>query len=320
MTGILALNCPFSPGLQVNTPRSRRTSDATEETAAVPEDAASPAEKEKPGGDLHDVYFRLRQSILSGSIAPGAILNQVHIARLYGVSRTPVREALRMLQAEGLVEAQFQHRMRVTEVTPQEVDAVYATWILVQSLGVALTVPRITPAELDLIRSALHDMNESAPVRHGSSADWDNYHVIFHRRLVMHAGPVITESIENSWSRSERARRAFMRTAPQSWLDSEEEHNTLVEAYADRSIARAVQTTSRQLARIARIVIGNIDPGYEPVAIRQALNLTASPISSGIDGVIGNLLARPAKNGSTRNGPVANAPAGRAAKARKAAD
>lgn len=234
-----------------------------------------PARNTRSGGDLHDVYYRLRQGILSGAIAPGEIINQVHIAKLYGVSRTPVREALRMLQAENLVEAQFQHRMRVTAVTPQEVDAVYATWILVQCLGAAMTVPRINADELAEIRQALHDMHCADPLRTGSSEKWQDKHFVFHRKLVMHAGPVIIESIENCWSRSERARRAYTRTAPESWHDSEDEHNALVEAYAAGDIAHAVYISGRQLVRIARIVIGHIDPGYEPQAIRQAMNLAS---------------------------------------------
>ncbi len=117
--------------------------------------AHTPEKEGGTGGDLHDVYHRLREDILKGSVAPGEVLNQVHIAKTHGVSRTPVREALRLLQAEGLVEAQFQHRTRVTKVTPEEVDAVYASWIVMQSLGVALTVSlleRIRGLEL-LVRS-----------------------------------------------------------------------------------------------------------------------------------------------------------------------
>ena len=63
----------------------------------------------------------MRQDILSGELEPGEILDQVHIARRYGVSRTPVREALRVLQAENLGDAQRQCRTRVTKVTSREV-------------------------------------------------------------------------------------------------------------------------------------------------------------------------------------------------------
>src|SRR4051794_13023573 len=50
-------------------------------------------------------YERIRELVLSGSVAPGAKLGQVELAEQLGISRTPVREALRRLSAEGLVEA-----------------------------------------------------------------------------------------------------------------------------------------------------------------------------------------------------------------------
>ena len=225
------------------------------------------------GSGVHEVYERLRQEILDGSIAPGEIVNQVHVAKRVGVSRTPVREALRMLQAENLVEAQFQYRMRVTEITPQEVDATYATWILVQALGTALTVAAVTPGDMVLIREALREMNAHNPARSGSKGGWGSSHTLFHQRLLAHAGQVIIDSVADCWTRLERARHVYMNTAPQSWLDSEEEHNELADAYEAGDVERAVHIATRQLTRIARIVISNIDPLYEPVAIREALNL-----------------------------------------------
>lgn len=254
------------------TPRAKKEPVKTSETGIGHADAA----KKKPaaGGDLHDVYHRLRQDILSGDLEPGEILNQVHIARHYGVSRTPVREALRMLQAENLVDAQFQHRTRVTRVTSQEVDSVYATWILMQSLGVALTVPLVTEVELGTLQHALDALNESSPLHDGAQDEWEHLHIDFHRLLVMHAGPIIQASIDNCWSRSERARRLHMRSAPQSWLASEVEHRDVVAAFEAGSVAQAVHAASRQLARNALAVIASIDPSYEPRAIREALKLT----------------------------------------------
>ncbi|GGX22849.1 transcriptional regulator [Pigmentiphaga litoralis] len=256
--------------------RTVKTKATSVDAPADPGAAAGTA----AGGGLHDVYRRLRQSIITGELPPGAIINQVHIARMYGMSRTPVREALRMLQAENLVEAQFQHRMRVTDVTPSEVDAVYANWILVQSLGTALTVPRVTPDEVQVIKDALRAMNEHSPTRGGDPAQWSQAHSVFHRSLMQHANPVIREAIDNCWSRLERARRAYMRNAPQSWQDSEEEHIGLVAAYEAGDTDRAVYLATRQLSRIARIVISNIDPMYEVVAIREALRFVTGAAAS----------------------------------------
>ena len=60
------------------------------------------------------VYSSLRESILNGAIAPGSFLSQVQLASNLGVSRGPLREAVRMLQREGLVEAEVNRRGRVS--------------------------------------------------------------------------------------------------------------------------------------------------------------------------------------------------------------
>lgn len=251
--------------------------DRNDDGRTASDEALTPesTERKNAGGDIHRVYSLLRKRIISGEVASGEVLNQVHIARELGVSRTPVREAFRILQTENLVDTNHQHRVRVTQITPAEVDSVYATWIVVQALGTALTVPRITEGELQAIRRTLSDM-KAHTLGEAAGTDWDDSHVHFHRALVMHAGPMILETINKCWSRSERARRTYMRASLQSYGASHEEHSGLADAYAERDVAKAIYLSSRQLARIARMVIGNIDPAYEPSAVRDALKMATN--------------------------------------------
>jgi DNA-binding GntR family transcriptional regulator len=233
------------------------------------------------GGDLHDVYFRIRQGILDGELKPGAIINQVHVARQLAVSRTPVREALRMLQAEGLIEAQFQHRMRVTRVTPQEVDAVYAMWILNQSLAMALTLPRHSATDLRRLSAAHGAMRACCPPKLGPQAGWEKQHRQFHQLLITHAGPVLEAAIESCWSRSERARRSHWHSTASAWRESAAEHQGLLKACRAGAVQEAIALMCRQLARVALGVIVDIDPDYSPQAITEALCLTMGSMGAG---------------------------------------
>ncbi len=76
------------------------------------------------------LHRRLRKLILDGSYPPGTLLSQVEVAEALGVSRTPLREALRMLQEEGLIEAERNQRARIPSFDPQVLDALYASRIL----------------------------------------------------------------------------------------------------------------------------------------------------------------------------------------------
>src|SRR6202000_3510828 len=88
------------------------------------------------------VHAYLRECILDGTLTPGTKLSQVSLARQLGVSRTPLREVLRMLQEEGLVEIEPNHRARVAGLDPQELDDVYASRILLGTLALSMTMTR----------------------------------------------------------------------------------------------------------------------------------------------------------------------------------
>lgn len=221
--------------------------------------------------DSVSIYQRLRGEILKGSLPPGHVLNTVHVASAYQVSRTPVREALRMLQTEGLVDAEYQHRMRVTAITAEDVDAVYATWILMQSLALGLTIPMTTRPELGELKAALEAMNSIERSGTKSRVAWDRHHRTYLQCLIRHAGPAIIRTIENCWLRSERARRFNSRTA--SPPASSAEHSAVVAAFVEGDVARAIELECKHLSKGALEVIKKIDDGYRPRAIEQALAL-----------------------------------------------
>jgi DNA-binding GntR family transcriptional regulator len=238
-------------------------------------DLASKRPRKAPAkSDAHVIHERLRRDILTGALQPGDVLNTVHLAREYEVSRMPVREALRMLQIEGLVDAPYQYRMRVKAVTAEEVDAVYATWILMQSLAVGLTVTQTTPAELETLREAVHALNQVIPTDARSRTVWNRLHIAYSKLVVKHAGSQILANIEACWTQSERARLASSRMGVPAWQASEAEHNLILAAFEQQSAEKAVELTCTHLARVALAVIEKIDPDFEPKAIGQAVRMT----------------------------------------------
>jgi len=218
---------------------------------------------------VRTVYARLREEILNGWIAPGEVLNQVHLARRFGVSRTPLREALRMLEAEGLVRARPQRRMRVTAIQAEEIDVLYAQRILLESMGIALTVPLLRPDELRQIREALEAMHAGEET--GDPAEWEEPHRRFHALLVRHAGHPLVRAIVDAGERAELYRRLFVRTDPMTWALTRKEHDAVLEACLRREAEEAVRRNARHLARTALVLVGRLDPELEPRATRQAL-------------------------------------------------
>src|ERR1700722_10486 len=93
------------------------------------------------GQNTEDVYERVRTAILDGDLAPGAVMSQVALAEELGISRTPLREALRMLQSERLVEAEPNRRVRVAPMSPADLEELYVVRITLEAEALRLSVP-----------------------------------------------------------------------------------------------------------------------------------------------------------------------------------
>ncbi len=94
----------------------------------------------------------LRAAIVQGTIKPNQRLVEETLAQELGVSRTPVREALRRLEAEGLIEFEAQKGARVRPVSADELAELYDLRILLEGHAARLAAKKITPAELDALR------------------------------------------------------------------------------------------------------------------------------------------------------------------------
>jgi DNA-binding GntR family transcriptional regulator len=90
----------------------------------------------------------LRQAILGGSIRPGERVRQEEVAQRLGASRLPVREALRMLEAEGLIEHEANKGARVPRLDRHEVDVIYQMRERLEPLALTESIPGLTDADL----------------------------------------------------------------------------------------------------------------------------------------------------------------------------
>jgi DNA-binding GntR family transcriptional regulator len=222
--------------------------------------------------NTEDVYMRLREMLLNGEIAPGTVLSQVRVARELGVSTTPLREAMRLLQAEGLLVAEHNRRARVAPLDPKDIDAVYASRILIEALAIRLTVPVMTADDLAQLRADLDTMGEAA--RSQDLTAWEPIHRDFHRRLTNGSDATLARVIEPVAERSERYRRTSMFGAPaRTWEIGNDEHEAIVAACEARDAPLASVLLARHLARSALTVLAKAAPDEEPVAVRTSLHM-----------------------------------------------
>lgn len=150
---------------------------------------------------VETVVGQLRQEIIQGKREPGTKLSQEDLAEEFGVSRIPIREALRQLAAEGLVTLRARRGAFVSELTAESGAELLAIAGTLEALGVVRGAGLVTAADLEQMRKLLEEM----PAYEDRPADWYYLNQEFHMVLVRASG----------WSRLvrmvEEARRNLVR-------------------------------------------------------------------------------------------------------------
>jgi GntR family transcriptional regulator, rspAB operon transcriptional repressor len=246
----------------------------------------TPAESEtaarlegEAGTSLQEIHDRIRDSILSGELAPGKTVSQVSLARELGVGRPPLREALRMLQHEGLIEAETNRRVRIAPFSIEDLEQLYAMRINLEALACRLTVSSLTDTDLQRLDSSLAEMDEC--VARNDLAGWREPHRRFHYILVQYAGERLVHTVSQLSDHAERYRHLKLVQDGMALSAGSVEHHAIGEACHVRDAIVASNRLAQHLARTALTVIMMVAPGHEPVAVRRALALVVGDQTDG---------------------------------------
>ena len=189
-----------------------------------------------PRASLHEqAATRLRQMLVEGAIAPGAKLNERELSELLQVSRTPLREAIKMLASEGLVEL-LPHRGAIAvALDEQAVRDTFEVMGGLEALSGELAAQRITDEELAEIRAMHYEMLAAYTRR-----DLSNYYRLnaqIHRAINAAAkNPVLSATYERMNARLQ-ALRFRSNQDGEKWKNAMREHEQMVEALAARDAA-----------------------------------------------------------------------------------
>ena len=218
------------------------------------------------------VHAYLRECILDGTLTPGTKLSQVALAEQLGISRTPLREVLRMLQEEGLVEIEPNQRTRVAGLDPQELDDVYASRILMETLALSMTIDNFGAAGRRDAKRLLTAMRRAA--RTGDFDAWFAAHADYHRLITAGAGESLQRQLRALADRTIRYIRIYQLSDPQSWQAAGDvEHARILEALVAGDEQGALTGMAHHLARTALRVLTDCAPDYVPVAVPHAVAL-----------------------------------------------
>jgi DNA-binding GntR family transcriptional regulator len=184
-------------------------------------------------GHLHtEAAARLRSMILSGELPPGARLRELQLCEQLGVSRTPVREALRTLAAEGLVDLLPNRSVLVSQLHAPDLEHLFVVFGAVEGLAAELACERITEAEIAEIGRLLAEMVDYHTRK--ERAPYMRLNQQIHRRTVeIAANPVLYSVWQSLVPRVERA-RALANLDTGRWTGALFEHTKMFTVLAAR--------------------------------------------------------------------------------------
>lgn len=215
-----------------------------------------PTSQIEPLALYQQVAERLRQRIFSHELAPGAWVDEQSLAEQYGISRTPLREALKVLAAEGLVTLKPRRGCYVTEISDRDLDEIFSVMALLEGQCAAECAQRATTAELAELQR-LHDTLEQA-ARDGNIDAYFDANQAFHK--------LVQDVADNRWLQQviQDLRKVIKLSRHHSLLSegrleqSLEEHRQMLAALLARDKASAeagtrahITSARRALARIA---------------------------------------------------------------------
>ena len=192
----------------------------------------------------------LRDAILRGDIPPGDKLDQNNIAQQFNVSRSPVREALRTLAAEGLVDLQAHRTARVATLDVHELEEIYDIRQVLEGLAIRLAAARIGPAQLARLEALLTAM-EAAEARR----TWLDLNNRFHAGIYAAAG---NQRLLTMIAGLRNAASPYIRkyiAAPEHLALAREQHRQILAALQKGDAAAAEQTLIEHIAVSGEFVL-----------------------------------------------------------------
>lgn len=202
-------------------------------------------------------YAAIREAIVSGVLRPGQRLVELDLAQRLGISRAPVREALRLLESEGLVVAEPHRGAHVAHFSRHDLWEIYTLRAAVEGLAVRLVAASPTLEVIDRLESLVHQMRETAAC--GERERLTDLDLEFHRTICQAANH---RRLLEAWEGMSAQVRMFVAITSQHRLPPEQlvrYHEVVLEAIRHRDPDRAEATLKSHILEYGERIAGNFE-------------------------------------------------------------
>ena len=189
---------------------------------------------------------RLRDLIVQGRLTPGARLNERVLTAQLGVSRTPLREAFKVLATEGLVELLPNRGAIVSEIDALRVAETLAVMGALEALAGEFACLNATDGQINEIRSLHHEM--LANHARGDLAGYFKFNQAIHLKIVKYSGNTVLYNTYRQLNANVRRARYMANLSQERWDAAVREHGEILEALAARDVVRIKALLADHLA------------------------------------------------------------------------
>ncbi len=209
------------------------------------------AQVTRPRSLRDQVYSRLRAAILSGDLAPGAAVIETEIAASLGASRTPVREALRRLETEGMLEPRGARGTVVRELKRDEVECIFEIREALETLAARRATRRATARDLSALTAIVERMLQHVD----DAGEMERLDTQFHDRILALAdGHRLKRMLGELRADILPWRFIALKTSERRYA-TVAEHAAMLEAMRAHDEAAVITTTSLHIANTKRAVM-----------------------------------------------------------------
>ena len=205
---------------------------------------------------LHqEVADTLREQIFAGQLAPGSFLDEVALCERLEISRTPLREALKVLASEGLIELVPGRGAIVKRLTRRDVREMLDVLIALETLAGRLACRNAADAEIAALRATHDEMIQLYAAGDRLEYYWRNQAI--HAGIAQLSGNALLASMHQGLQARLRRIRFIGNEEPQKWAGAVAEHEAMIAALE-----------ARDDARLATVIAGHLDQTWERVVDR----------------------------------------------------
>lgn len=209
-----------------------------------------------------ELVGRLRDMIVEGTLKPGDKISEPELCDLFGVSRTPLREALKVLAAEGLVQLNPNRGATVARIEPGEIEELFPIMGMLEALAGELACERLTPAALKRLETMHTTM-----VRHWKAGEWVPYSKLnreIHEAIFEVAGNATLSTLYQNLVVRIHAVRFVARKSAERWAEAVDDHERMMVALRARdgaALSAVMREHLRHKADMVHEALRQLDGG-----------------------------------------------------------